>query len=92
MSSTTTTPSAQPTASRPARPVWQVSALAGVIAAAAAELYGLAARPAGVPMPAGGLGAARATPITVGMFAMGVLICAFWGTVLAVLIARYARR
>jgi heme A synthase len=72
--------------------VWQVSALAGLIAAAAAELYGLAARGAGIPMSAASFGAAEATPITVGMFAMGVLICAFWGTVLAMVIARFARR
>ena len=72
------------------RPVWQVSALAGLAAAVATELYGLAARAAGVPMAAAGLGSAKATPITVGMFAMGTLICVFWGTVLAVALARYA--
>jgi hypothetical protein len=82
---------AQPTAtSAPARPVWQVSALAGLAAAVATELYGLAARAAGVPMAAAGLGSAKATPITVGMFAMGTLICTFWGTILAVVLARYA--
>ena len=72
------------------RPVWQVSALAGLIAAVATELYGLAARAAGVPMAAAGLGSAKATPITVGMFAMGTLICTFWGTILAVVLARHA--
>ncbi|GHF13981.1 DUF6069 family protein [Streptomyces spiralis] len=74
------------------RPLWQVSALAGVGAAVATELFGLAARAAGVPMSAAGLGAATAQPITVGMFAMGTLICTFWGTVLAVVLGRYARR
>jgi heme A synthase len=74
------------------RPVWLVSALAGVTAAAATELYGLAARAAGIPMSAGNLGASTAGPVTVGMFAMGTLICTFWGTILAVLIARFARR
>ncbi len=73
-----------------ARPVWQVSAVAGLAAAVATELYGLAARAAGVPMAAAGLGSAKATPITVGMFAMGTLICTFWGTILAVVLARYA--
>lgn len=75
-----------------ARPVWLVSVLAGVTAAVVTELYGLAARAAGVPMAAAGVGAATAEPVTVGMFAMGTLICTFWGTVLAVLLARYASR
>ena len=74
------------------RPVWLVSVLAGVAAAVATELYGLAARAAGIPMAAGNLGASTAGPITVGMFAMGVATSMFWGTILAVLLARYARR
>jgi hypothetical protein len=72
------------------RPVWVVSALAGLAAAVATELYGIVARAAGVPMEAGSIGASTAEPITVGMFAMGTLICTFWGTVLAVLLARWA--
>jgi Family of unknown function (DUF6069) len=72
-------------------PVWLVSALAGVTAAVATELYGLAARIAGVPMAAAGFGARTAQPVTIGMFAMGTLICTFWGTVLAVLLAQYAK-
>jgi hypothetical protein len=75
-----------------ARPVWQVSVLAGGTAAVATELYGLAARAAGIPMAAGNIGATTAGPITVGMFAMGTLICTFWGTILAVILARYATR
>jgi heme A synthase len=74
------------------RPVWLVGVLAGITAAAATELYGLTARVAGIPMAAGGIGAATAGPITVGMFAMGTLICTFWGTILAMLLARYASR
>jgi hypothetical protein len=74
------------------RPVWLVSAAAALAAAAATELYGLVARAAGVPMSAGNIGAHTAQPITVGMFAMATLICAFWGTVLAVLLARFAAR
>jgi hypothetical protein len=88
----TTTSSAPAAAVRRSLPVWQVSALAGVAAAVTTELYGLAARAAGIPMAAAGLGAANATPVTAGMFAMGTLICAFWGTVLAVVLARYAIR
>lgn len=72
------------------RSVWLVSALAGVVAAVATELYGLAARAAGIPMSAGNIGADTADPITIGMFAMGTLISTFWGTVLAVIFARYA--
>jgi hypothetical protein len=72
------------------RPVWLVGAVTGPAAAAATELYGLAARAAGVPMRAGNIGAAVASPITVGMFAMGTLLCAFAGTLLAVVLARYA--
>jgi Family of unknown function (DUF6069) len=74
------------------RLVCLVSALAGVTAAAATELYGVVARSAGIPMAAGSIGATTAEPITVGMFAMGTLICTFWGTVLAVILARYATR
>jgi hypothetical protein len=75
-----------------ATPVWLVSALAGVAAAIATEVYGLIARASGVPMEAGSIGATEAEPITVGMFAMGTLINTFWGTILAVIFARYARR
>jgi hypothetical protein len=74
------------------RPTWLVSVLAGVTAAAVTEIYGLAARAAGIPMAAGSIGATTAEPITVGVFAMGTLICTFWGTVLAVILARYATR
>lgn len=74
------------------RPVWLVGATAGVTASVVVELYGLVARAAGVPMEAGSVGAAAADPITVGMFAMGVLISTFWGTVLAMIFARYASR
>jgi hypothetical protein len=88
---TTTAPSPKPATVRRPRPVWAVSARAGLAAAVATELYGLAARAAGVPMAAAGFGSAAATPITVGMFAMGTLICTFWATVLAVILARYAR-
>jgi hypothetical protein len=73
------------------RSVWLVGALAGLAASVATEVYGLIARFAGVPMSAGSMGAPSAGPITVGMFAMGTLICTFWGTVLAVLFARFAK-
>ncbi|MFE9689524.1 DUF6069 family protein [Micromonospora sp. NPDC005806] len=87
--STSTAPS---TGIRAARPVWLISVLAGLAAAIATELYGLAARAAGVPMAAGNVGASVPGPITIGMFAMGTATAVFWGTILAVLLARYARR
>lgn len=73
------------------RPLWLVSAAAGLAAAVATEAYGLVARAAGVPMAAGTPGASATQPIEVGMFAMGTLICTFWGTVIAVLLARFAK-
>ncbi|MCW2640592.1 MAG: putative rane protein [Dactylosporangium sp.] len=92
MNTTTTALAARPVHVLRARPVWLVSALAGVTGAVATELYGLAAGAVGIPMSAGNIGASVAEPITVGMFAMGTLICTFWGTVLAVILARYATR
>ena len=74
-----------------ARPIWLVSAAVTTAAAVATELYGLAARAIGVPMTAGDPGGTVATPITIGMFAMAVLISLFWGTILAIALARYAR-
>jgi Family of unknown function (DUF6069) len=86
---TTTVPSTDFLATRP---VWLVSALAGLAAAIATELYGLAAGAVGVPMEVGNIGASIAGPITIGMFAMGTTTCVFWGTILALLLARYSRR
>jgi len=74
------------------RPVWQVSAFAGLTAAVATELYGLVARAAGVPMSAAGSGATTAQPVTVGMFAMGTLLCTFLATILAMVLARFVAR
>jgi hypothetical protein len=89
MVTTTTVPSTDVLATRP---VWLVSVLAGLAAAIATELYGLAAGAVGVPMVAGNIGASVSEPITIGMFAMGTATAVFWGTILAVLLARYARR
>jgi len=73
------------------RPVWQVCYLAALAAAVVVELWGLAARGAGVPMRAAGLGSQHATTITVGMFAMGTMVVTFWFTFAVVLIARFAK-
>lgn len=73
------------------RPVWQVCYLAALAASVVVELWGLAARAAGVPMRAAGLGSQHATTITVGMFAMGTMVVTFWFTFAVVLIARLAK-
>ena len=73
------------------RPVWQVSYLSGLAASVVVETWGLAARAAGVPMTAAGLGSHHATPVTVGMFAMGTMVVTFWFTFAVVLMARFAK-
>ena len=73
------------------RPAWQACYLAGLAASVAVEAWGLAARAAGVPMRAAGLGAHHATPITVGMFAMGTMVVVFWFTFAVAAIARFAK-
>jgi hypothetical protein len=73
------------------RPVWQVSYLSGLAASVAVEAWGLAARAAGVPMRAAGLGSHHATPVTVGMFAMGTMVVVFWFTFAVAAIARFAK-
>lgn len=73
------------------RPVWQVCYLTGLAAGVAAEVWGLAARAAGVPMRAAGPGSHHASAITAGMFAMGAMVVTFWFTFAVVLIARRAR-
>ena len=73
------------------RPLWQVSYLSGLAASVAVEAWGLAARAAGVPMRAAGLGAHHATPVTVGMFALGTMVVTFWFTFAVILMARFAK-
>ena len=71
--------------------MWRVNYLAALAASVAVEAWGLAARATAVPMRAAGLGAHHATPITVGMFAMGTMVVTFWFTFALVPIARFAR-
>lgn len=73
------------------RPIWLVGVAAALAGSVATEVYGLVARGVGVPMEAGSFGAAESEPITVGLFAMGTLMSSFWGIVLAVLLARFAK-
>jgi hypothetical protein len=73
------------------RSVWQISYLSGLAASVIVETWGLAARAAGVPMRAAGLGSHHATPITVGMFAMGTMVVTFWFTFAVILLARFVK-
>jgi uncharacterized protein DUF6069 len=73
------------------RPVWQVSYLSGLAASVVVETWGLAARAADVPMKAAGMGSHHATPVTIGMFAMGTMVVTFWFTFAVVLMARFAK-
>jgi hypothetical protein len=92
-----TTPASTHTSAAPSaaflarRPVWQVSYLSGLAASVVVETWGLAARAAGVPMRAAGMGSHHATPITVGMFAMGTMVVIFWSTFAVVVMARFSK-
>ena len=64
----------------------------GVFAAAssaiAVTLYVLVIRALGVPMRARFIGAAAASPLKIGCFTMGAIICTFWGTLIAAALSR----
>jgi len=93
MSPTPGTPTARSTRSILATsPVWLVGVLAAVAGAIVTELFALGARVIGVPMEAGSLGADTAAPIPLGGFAMGTLMWSVVGIVLAVVLARWAKR
>ncbi|MCX4911465.1 DUF6069 family protein [Streptomyces sp. NBC_00878] len=74
------------------RPVWQVGALATLAGAVVTEAFGLVARGVGVPMEAASPGATEAAEIPVGGFFGGVLFWSVAGIVLAVALARWAKR
>lgn len=66
---------------------------AGAAAGAAVLLgYGALAVAVHGPMHAGDPGASHAVPITAASFAIGVLFSSFLGTILAVVLARWAKR
>jgi len=75
-----------------ARPVWLVGVLAALAGAVVTEAFALVTRAAGVPMEAASPGAKEAAEIPVGGFAGGVLFWSVAGIVLAVALARWARR
>ncbi|MEU2542247.1 DUF6069 family protein [Streptomyces iakyrus] len=74
------------------RPVWLVGILATLAGAVVTEAFALVARAAGVPMEAASPGAKEAAAIPVGGFFGGVLFWSVAGIVLAVVLARWAKR
>ncbi|WP_033314508.1 DUF6069 family protein [Streptomyces iakyrus] len=74
------------------RPVWLVGILATLAGAVVAEAFALVTRAAGVPMEAASPGAEEAAEIPVGGFFGGVLFWSVAGIVLAVVLARWAKR
>ncbi|MDQ1014084.1 DUF6069 family protein [Streptomyces afghaniensis] len=94
-----TTPQTQPrtdsrytVGSLSTRPVWLVGVLAALAGAVVTEAFALVARAAGVPMEAASPGAEEAAALPVGGFAGGVLFWSVAGIVLAVALARWAKR
>jgi Family of unknown function (DUF6069) len=93
MTTTSTPASTSGTAAVRTRwPVAGVSLAAGAAALAVIEVYGTIARAAGVPLRAASFGAHAATQVNAGWLAFGVALGVFWGTVLAVVFARWAAR
>jgi len=93
----TATPSASSSVSRSVRylatrPVWQVGALSVLAGAVVTEAFALVARGAGVPMEAASPGETENAAIPVGGFAGGVVFWSVVGVVLAMALARWARR
>lgn len=79
----------------PRTPVRRVAARgAGAAAAGAAVLLGYGALAVAVhgPMQAGDPGASQAAPINAASFSIGVLFSAFFGVLIAVAVARWAKR
>lgn len=74
------------------RPVLRGGLSAATAALIAIEAYGALARTAGVPLRAGFPGADSAQPVTAASLALGVLLAAFWGTILAKVLAHRASR
>ncbi|SCL41829.1 hypothetical protein GA0074692_6518 [Micromonospora pallida] len=73
-------------------PVWLVGVLAALVGAVVAEAFTLVARGAGVPMAAAGVWEEKAQKIGVGAVAQSVVLWSIGGIVLAVVLARWAKR
>ena len=74
------------------RRVLRHGALAGVVALPAIETYAALAKAAGIQLKAGLPGTHTAALVTAGSFATGIVIATFWGTLLAIILTRYASR
>ncbi|BCL13459.1 DUF6069 family protein [Micromonospora sagamiensis] len=85
-------PSSRFASSLVTRPVWLVGILAALAGAVTAEAFTLVARAAGVPMAAAGVWEEKAQKIPVGAVAQSVVLWSIGGIVLAVVLARWARR
>ena len=93
MSITSTAHTPSSTSSRSGtRRVLRHGALAGVVALPVIEAYAALAKAAGIPLKAGLPETHTAALVTAGSFATGIVIATFWGTVLAIILARYASR
>jgi hypothetical protein len=75
-----------------ARPVWLVGVVAAVVAAVATTLVVLVALGAGVPMQAAPSTAAAGEDIPISAFAMLTVIFTAVGTIVAMALARWAKR
>jgi hypothetical protein len=73
-------------------PVWLVAILATLTGAVVAEAFTLVARGIGVPMEAAGVWEEEAEKIAVGDIARSVVLWSIGGIVLAVALARWAKR
>jgi hypothetical protein len=89
---TGTTPIAAPSARRTALHVARSGLVAGISGGVVLYAYGAAVAAAGVPMRAGDPWATAAEAVTPANFSAGVVLCTFWGTVLAVVVALVAAR
>jgi hypothetical protein len=93
MSITSTAHTPSSTSSRSGtRRVLRYGALAGMVALPVIEAYAALTKAAGIPLKAGLPGTHTAALVTASSFAAGIVIATFWGTVLAIILTRYARR
>jgi hypothetical protein len=89
---TTATATVPSPTSSPALTLVRDGAVAGVVAAAATTAVALGARALGVPMMAAPQTAAAGEPLPMTGFALTTIMCTAIGVVLAVALARWARR
>jgi hypothetical protein len=76
----------------PVRDLPKAARRAAIVGVAVVEAYAAIVKAAGIPMRAGFLGATHAGSVTASSFAVGVLVCTFWGIILAIAVGRLAQR